>query len=244
MENLTDKVALVTGSLSGIGLAIAERLSIEGATVVLNSRTALENPVRLLGSDTDALHVVGDVSLEVDVANIIRQVENHYGALDILVNNAGTTIFVDHDNLAAVTIEDWQRILGVNVIGAWNTIRAAEQLLRSSPLGVVINITSMAGIRPSGSSIPYAVSKAGLNHLTALLARALGPAIRVNGIAPGFIETPWTTDYTERRHQIERDAPLRRVGLPEEIAEVCISLIRADYMTGQIITVDGGLSLL
>jgi ketoreductase RED2 len=244
LAQFSGRIALVTGSMSGIGLAIAERLSAEGATVVLNSRTSPKSPVRLPGSNADALHVAGDVWLEADVSRMVHLVEERYGALDILVNNAGTTIFVDHDDLLGVSTEDWNRILGVNVVGAWNTIRAAEKLLRSSPLGAVINITSIAGIRPSGSSIPYAVSKAALNHLTALLARALGPDIRVNGIAPGFIQTPWTRDYTDRRVQIERDSPLRRVGLPEEIAEVCISLIRADYITGQIITVDGGVSLL
>jgi ketoreductase RED2 len=102
----------------------------------------------------------------------------------------------------------------------------------------------MAGIRPAGSSIPYAVSKAGLNHMTALLARSLGPEIRVNGIAPGFIDTPWTENYLDRREQVEREAPLRRVGLPEDVAEVCVGLIRAQYVTGQIVLVDGGLSLL
>jgi ketoreductase RED2 len=244
MINLTGKVALITGSSSGIGLAIAKRLSIEGVTVVLNSRSVPDSPIRLPGSDIDALHVAGDVASEVDVAEMVRQVVDRYGALDVLINSAGATVFVDHDNLAGVSLDDWRRILDVNLIGAWNTIRASEKLLRGSSVGVVINITSMAGIRPAGSSIPYSVSKAGLNHMTALLARALGPEIRVNGIAPGFIETPWTQDYNDRREQIIREAPLRRVGLPEDVAETCIGLIRSEYVTGQIVMVDGGLSLL
>lgn len=244
MIDFTGKVALVTGSSSGIGLAIAERLSIEGASVVLNSRTTFDFPKRLPGNKVDAMHIVGDVSSEIDVAGMMQQIEDRYGALDILVNSAGATIFVDHSNLAGVSGDDWRRILGVNVIGAWNTIRIGEKLLRRSSSGVVINITSMAGIRPAGSSIPYAVSKAGLNHMTALLARSLGPEIRVNGIAPGFIDTPWTENYLDRREQVEREAPLRRVGLPEDVAEVCVGLIRAQYVTGQIVLVDGGLSLL
>jgi ketoreductase RED2 len=207
MIDFNGKVALITGSSSGIGLAIAERLSTEGASVVLNSRTTPEIPIRFPRSKVDVMHVAGDVSSETDVAEMMRQIEGRYGALDILVNSAGVTIFVEHRNLAGVSVEDWRRILDVNVIGAWNTIRAAEKFLRRSPLGVVINITSMAGIRPAGSSIPYSVSKAGLNHMTALLARALGPEIRVNGIAPGFIDTPWTHDYLDRREQVIQDAP-------------------------------------
>ena len=244
MDQFTGKVALVTGSMSGIGLAIAQRLTREGASVVVNSRHPPAAPVRFPGMDQDVLHVAGDVSNEEHVDQMLRAVEERYGRLDILVNSAGTTIFVEHDDLAGVTTADWHRILGVNVIGAWNTIRAAERLLRKSHAGVVINITSMAGIRPAGSSVPYAVSKAGLNHLTALLARALGPDIRVNGIAPGFIQTPWTKDYTGRRLQVERDAPLHRSGVPDDVAEVAVSLIKAAYVTGQIVMVDGGLSLL
>lgn len=241
---LEGKVAVVTGSMSGIGRAIAWRLASEGASVVLNSRHAPEEPVRFPGADTDALHVAGNVSDEHQVAAMIDQVVDRYGRVDILVNNAGTTVFVDHDDLAGVSTDDWNRILGVNVIGAWNMVRACEALLRASDVGVVINMTSMAGIRPAGSSIPYAVSKAGLNHLTALLARALGPDIRVNGIAPGFIQTPWTSNYNDRRAQVESEAPLRRSGTAEDVAEVAIALIRSHYVTGQIVTVDGGLSLL
>ena len=244
MNQLDGAVALVTGSTSGMGLAIAQRFASEGATVILNSRHTPDQPVRLEGSAGDAHHIAGDVYDENRVAEMMREVEEVYGTLDILVNNAGTTVFVDHDNLAGVTTTDWQRILGVNVIGAWNMIREAEHFLRRSKIGAVINITSIAGIRPVGSSIPYAVSKAGLNHLTALLARALGPDIRVNGIAPGYVDTPWTRDYRDRRDQIIRDAPLRRVGNPEDVTDIALALVLAEYVTGQIITVDGGLSLL
>ena len=238
------KVALVTGSMSGIGAAIADRLAREGATVVLNSRSTPTVPVRLPGSDTDAMHVACDVADETAVAAMVTAVEERYGGLDILINCAGVTVFVPHDDLTSIEAADWTRILGVNIVGPWNTIKAAEHLLRRSDLGVAINISSMAGIRPAGSSIPYAVSKAGLNHLTALLARALGPDIRVNAIAPGFVQTRWAKDYNKRRLEIEVLAPLHRVGQPEEVAEVCIGLIRASYVTGQVVAVDGGLSLL
>jgi ketoreductase RED2 len=243
MTKLVDKVAFITGSTSGMGLAIARRLAREGATVVLNSRKAPEVPLRIGPDDAEAHHIAGDVADEHRVNEMIAEIEGRYGGLDILVNNAGTTVFVDHRNLAGVTTEDWQRILSVNIVGAWNTVRAAEQMLKASKAGVVINVTSIAGIRPTGSSIPYAVSKAGLNHLTALLARSLAPDIRVNGIAPGYIDTPWTKDYVERRDEVIRDTPLHRVGVPDDVAGIALALVLSEYVTGEIVTVDGGLSL-
>jgi ketoreductase RED2 len=242
--DFTNSVALVTGSRTGIGAAIAERLAREGTTVVLNSRHALASPVYRAGSASAAHHIACDVAREDSVAAMLAEIEAVYGRLDILVNCAGATVFVDHSNLAGVDSADWERIPAVNLIGPWNTVKCAEELLKASPLGSVINMSSMAGLRPAGSSIPYAVSKAGLNHLTALQARALGPAIRVNAIAPGFIETPWTSDYRGRRAEVQAAAPLRRVGQPEDVAELCLGLIRSEYVTGQVIPVDGGLSLL
>lgn len=243
MSTLDQRIAFVTGSTSGMGLAIARRLADEGATVVLNSRKPPDEPIRVGPDDCEAHHIAGDVSDELRVTEMIGEIERRYGQLDILVNNAGTTVFVDHGDLAGVTHEDWQRILGVNILGAWNTVRAAEHLLRVSKTGVVINVTSIAGTRPTGSSIPYAVSKAGLNHLTALFARALAPDIRVNGIAPGYIDTPWTKDYLDRRDEVIRDAPLHRVGVPDDVAAVALTLVLSEYVTGEIVTVDGGLSL-
>jgi ketoreductase RED2 len=247
MGEFTGQVALVTGSMSGMGEAIAARLAAEGATVVLNSRTTPETPVRFNGSDEDAMHVACDVSDEAAVIKMIAAIEARYGALDILVNNAGTTVMVPHDDLQGATSEIWNRILGVNIIGPWNTIKAAEKLLRASKNGNVVNISSIGGFRPAlGSSVPYSVSKAGLNHLTQLLARSLGPDIRVNAIAPGFIETPWTSGekWADRQRHVQEKAPLRRTGTAEDIAEACLGLIRSEYVTGAVLSVDGGLSLL
>ena len=154
---------------------------------------------------------------------------------------AGRLLLI-HD-LDGIDTEDWEHILGVNVVGAWNTVKAAVHLLRGSQLGMVVNVSSMAGIRVTGSSIPYSVSKAALNQLTRLLAKALGPEIRVNAVAPGFIETPWTSDWVERRREIIDLTALRRVGNPEDVAEVVAMLAATSYVTGEIITVDGGLSL-
>lgn len=246
MGEFSGQVALVTGSMSGMGAAIAERLAKEGATVVLNSRTTPETPVRFPGSDHDAMHVACDVSNEQSVSSMIGAIESRYNALDILVNCAGTTVNIAHDDLKGVSTEDWYRIYGVNVIGPWNTIKAAEHLLRRSKHAVVINISSVSGLRPAfGSSVPYAVSKAALNHLTLQMARALGPDIRVNAIAPGLIETPWIRgeNWLETRRKVAQLASLKRSGQPEEVAEACLGLIRSTYVTGVILTVDGGLSL-
>jgi ketoreductase RED2 len=233
MSSLDGAVALVTGSMSGIGQGIAERLSEAGATVVRNSRSV----------PADALHLPGDVSDESAMRNIVATIADQHGGLDILVNCAGATKNVPHHDLGGISVEDWQRILGVNVIGAWNTVKAAEPYLRRSPVGAVVNISSMAGIRVTGSSLPYSVSKAALNQLTRTLAKALGPDIRVNAVAPGLIDTPWTRGWSERTEEVLALAPLGRIGTVADVAKVVLALIDADYVTGEIVTVDGGLSL-
>jgi ketoreductase RED2 len=139
--------------------------------------------------------------------------------------------------------EIWERILHVNVLGTWNVIRASVPRLRATGDGIVLNITSLAGVRPVGSSIPYAVSKAALNHLTVLLANVLGREIRVHEIAPGLIDTPWTADWHALRARIEYTAPLRRSGTPQDVADACVGLFGASYATGQVRVVDGGVAL-
>lgn len=243
MRPLEGKVALVTGSTSGIGRGVAERLSTEGAEVVLNSRSAPDAPIFLGGSDRPSLHLAGDVSDESAVIDMISAIASRHGSLDIVVNNAGTTKKVPYPDLENISVADWNRILGVNVIGAWNVIKASVPLLRASTIGAVVNVSSIAGARVSGSSIPYSVSKAALNQLTRTLAKALGPEIRVNAVAPGFIDTPWTSEWVERRQAVAESAPLARVGVPEDVADAVMALISSRYVTGQIVTVDGGLSL-
>ena len=243
MHALEGNVALVTGSMSGIGRAIAECLASAGATVVINSRTTPGDPVVLASGQAPALHVAGDVSDEQAVARMIATISGRYGRLDVVVNNAGATKVVPHDDLDGITVSDWHRILGVNVIGAWNVVKAAFPLLRQSPTGAVVNISSMAGVRVTGSSLPYSVSKAALNQLTRTFAKALGPHVRVNAVAPGFIETPWTSGWADRREEVVKLAPLARVGTPEEVADVVLALAASSYVTGEIVTIDGGLSL-
>jgi ketoreductase RED2 len=187
--------------------------------------------------------VQADISDESQARALVAATLERYGRLDILVNNAGATRVIPHHDLAAVTDEDWQRILGTNVVGTWYVTRAAVDALRADGGGCVINVTSIAGVRPTGSSIPYAVSKAALNHLTVLLANVLGPEIRVNAVAPGLVDTPWTADWGPVKEMWAERAPLRRTGTPEDVARACLTLATADWMTGEVVLVDGGMHL-
>lgn len=240
---LDGKVALVTGSSSGIGEAVVRLFAAHGARVVVNSVASVEAGRKLAESLPDARYEQADISDESAARGLVDATLAHYGRLDLLVNNAGATRVIAHHDLDAVTDEDWQRILGTNVIGTWYVTRAAVPALRADGGGSVVNVTSIAGVRPTGSSIPYAVSKAGLNHLTVLLANVLGPEIRVNAVAPGLIETPWTSDWGPVKDAWAARAPLRRTGFPDDIAQACLSVASAEWMTGEIVLVDGGMHL-
>lgn len=238
---MTAPVAVVFGGSSGIGLAMAERFAAEGMTVVVCSRRG--GSVRLAASGSvDVLAC--DVADETDVVAAVEQVRSRHGRIDVLVNSAGATKFVDFSDLDGIDVADWRRILDVNVIGAWNTVKAAADLLEAAPDALVINVASSAGIRVAGSSLPYSVSKAALIQLTRTLARALGPrGIRVNALAPGFVETPWTEGYQDRGLEVARITPLRRVGTPSDVADAAMILVGATYVTGEVVLVDGGLAL-
>jgi ketoreductase RED2 len=149
---------------------------------------------------------------------------------------------IAHADLDAVGDGDWTRILGTNLLGTWYVSRAAAPRLRETR-GSILNITSIAGLRPTGSSIPYAVSKAAINHLTLLLANVLGPEVRVNALAPGLIRTPWTADWAAAHAAIAQRAPLGRSGEPSEIAEAAAGLLRSSYVTGAVLIADGGAHL-
>ena len=240
---LDGRVALVTGSSSGIGAATARALAAAGATVVINSWTSVEAGEALAAELGRASYVRGDIADAVQARSLIEQAVARHGRLDILVNNAGATAAIPHFDLAAVTADTWRHLFEVNVIGTWQVIVAAVPYLRRGGEGSIVNVSSLAGHRAAGSSIPYAVSKAALSHLTVLLANVLGPAIRVNAVAPGFVETPRAVGADELRAFIQAQAPLRRAGLPEDIAEVILALIGARYVTGEIVMIDGGLHL-
>ncbi len=184
-----------------------------------------------------------DVSDADQRRHLIETTIAEHGHLDVLVNNAGVTKVIAHADLDAVTEEVFRRILDVNLIGTFELTKLALGHLEATGDGAVINVTSIAGLRPTGSSVPYAVSKAALNHLTALLANVTGPAVRINAVAPGLVLTPWTADWGPIHDMMAERAPLGRSGQPDDIAAAIVDVAANRYLTGQVIVVDGGLSL-
>jgi 3-oxoacyl-[acyl-carrier protein] reductase len=242
---LQDRVALVTGSATGIGRAAALALAAEGADIVVNYTTseaeAKDTAAAVERMGRRALVVRADVSQESQVADMVARAADTFGRLDVLVNNAGFTRFIDFPDLDALTMEIWDRTYDVNVKGTFLCSRAAARIMVRHDGGSIVNVASTAGLRPFGSSIAYCASKAAVISLTGTLARALGPGIRVNAIAPGVTDTRWHGGRTEGYRQVEETAPLRRVGTPEDMAEVILSLVTsASYVTGRVIPVDGG----
>ena len=238
---MTQKVALVTGSSSGIGEQVARRLAADGYAVVVHSRSSVAAG-QAVAQEIGGSYLQADVAEENAAHGLVEQVLAQRGRLDVLVCNAGATQVIAHADLAAATPEIWRQLYDVNVIAPFVLVTAAEQALREVQ-GCVVNISSLAGVRPTGSSIPYAASKAALNHTTRLLAKALGPGIRVNAVAPGLVDTTWTQDWDQVRSLVQAMAPLRRSATPDDVAEVVLGLIRSTYVTGEVVVVDGGLAL-
>ena len=242
-NELAGKVAIVTGSSSGIGEEIARRLSDLGATVVVNSANSVDAGKQVANTlPGKSLYVQADISDRAACQTLIDTTLNSFGHLDILINNAGWTTLVAHHDLDSLTDEIFEKTFDVNVFGTWWLTKAAMPHLKKSADGNVVNITSIAGVRPVGSSIAYAMTKAALNHMTVLLAKSCGP-VRVNAVAPGLVETPWTRDWQAQHDNVSRVAPLKRSATPQDCVEATIALIRNKYATGQIFVVDGGLTL-
>ena len=243
MDRLDGKVAIVTGSSSGIGEATARRLADLGARVVVNSSSSVEAGTAVADSlPTESLYVQADISDQSQGHDLIARTVDRFGRLDILVNNAGWTTRIPHTDLDALTDEIFRKTFEVNVFGTWWLTKAAMSHLRESTDGNVVTITSIAGLRPIGSSIAYAMSKATLNHMTALLAKACGP-VRVNAVAPGLVATPWTSEWEDQHAAVAATAPLRRSATPDDCAEAVIGLLRSSYVTGHVVVVDGGTAL-
>jgi ketoreductase RED2 len=244
-DALHDKVAVVTGSSSGIGAATARALAAVGATVVVNSARSDEAGRALASKIPRATYVRADIADEEQARMLVARTVEEHGRLDVLVNNAGTTAVVPHADLEAATPELWRRIFDVNVFGTWQVSVAAVPHLREHGDGVIVNVSSVAGHRPTGSSIPYAASKAAVSHLTTLLANVLGPEIRVNAVAPGLVDTPWTSgpEWETVRSFVHAQAPLARSATPVDVADVILGLVTARYVTGEVVLVDGGIHL-
>jgi ketoreductase RED2 len=240
---LAGQAVLVTGSSSGIGEASARAFAQLGAGVLVNSARSVEAGEAVAASLPDALYVQGDITEPEVPERLVAAALERWGRLDTLVNNAGTTAVIPHHDVQAASVDVWRRIFEVNVFATWAMSVAALPALGDGPGGSIVNVASVAGVRPTGSSIPYAASKAALNHMTALLARVVGPAVRVNAVAPGLVDTPWTEDWDVVREVVQQVTPLKRSGRPDDVAEVVVALARASYVTGQVVVIDGGLSL-
>ncbi|AMV63780.1 3-oxoacyl-[acyl-carrier-protein] reductase [Pediococcus damnosus] len=238
------QIALVTGATKGIGLAIAKRLSKDGMTVVLNTHHALDDDVKQQLSDQGVTfdNLVGDVANEDDAQAMIDSLLEKYGQIDVLVNNAG----INRDKLLSRTkLSDFKAVIDTNLIGAFNMTKFAMKSMQKSRSGVIVNISSISGLHGNIGQANYSASKAGLVGLTKTAARegALRN-IRCNAVAPGMIETDMTGKMSERRQKEFTDQiPLKRFGRPEEIADAVSFLVHNDYLTGQVITIDGGLTI-
>ncbi|MBP7064665.1 SDR family oxidoreductase [Ferrovibrio sp.] len=240
-------VALVTGSTSGIGAGIARRLAQDGYAVILHSRSSAEAGAALAHELGNALYVQADLSQDAERIKLLETALAAWGRLDLLVNNAGISRVIPHADLAAATPAVWHELHEVNVVAPFRLVALAENALRAAAQrgrpGCVVNISSHAGIRPKGASIPYAASKAALNHMTKLLALSLAPDIRVNAIAPGLVDTPLTAAWTDAQKLWRERAPMRRAAQPQDIAQAVAMIAASDYMTGEILLLDGGLNL-
>ncbi|WP_350403512.1 SDR family oxidoreductase [Pseudomonas sp. W17] len=241
------RVALVTGSTSGIGAAIARVLSRAGYAVVLHSRSSADTGRAMAAEMKQAIYVQADLAVEADRVRLINEAIAAWGQLDVLVNNAGISKVIPHGDLASANSTVWHELNEVNVVAPFHLVTLAESALRDAArcrrAGCVVNISSHAGIRPKGASIPYAVSKAALNHMTRLLALSLGPDIRVNAVAPGLVDTPMTAEWTGAQELWRTRAPMRRAASPDDIAKAVVMLVESDYLTGEILLSDGGLNL-
>ena len=244
---MSDRVALITGSTSGIGAATARRLARDGYKVALHSRSSADTGKRMVDELAGASYHQADLADDRTIRDLIAAVLKRHGRLDVLVNNAGESIRIPHADLKAATPAVWRRMLDVNLIAPFVLVTEAEPALRKSAEGgrpaCIVNIGTHAGTRPKGASIPYATAKAGLHHVTRLLAIALGPAIRVNCVAPGLVETPMGANWPEAAELWKTRSPMRRPAKPEDIADLVAALVANDYVTGEIVIADGGLNL-
>ena len=237
-------VALVTGATSGIGAAIARRLSNDGFAVVLHSRNSADAGHSLAAELGNATYLQADLADEAARKTLVEQAAAHWGRLDVLVNNAGISRVIHHADLDTATPAIWRELHEVNVIAPWQLVaEAVPYMRRSCKNPSIVNIASHAGVRPKGASVPYAVSKAGLIHMTKLLAVTLAPAIRVNAVAPGLVDTPMTADWEAVQKFWRERSPMQRAALPEDIADIVAMLVASKYLTGEIIVADGGLNL-
>jgi len=243
------KVAIVTGSSSGIGAAGAQQLAKRGWAVVVNYSKSAADAEKVAAQCGNAIAVQADVGEDPDCRKLAKAALDEWGRLDALVNNAGTTKFVKHSDLEGLSAEDFLRIYRLNVVAPFQMARACASALKDSR-GAVVNVSSVASRLGTGSSVAYGASKAALNALSFSLARSLAPEVRVNVVAPGYVDTPWQHAMlgTEKaRAAAERFAsfvPLKDYARPADVADAVAWLIEgARQVTGEVIYVDGGMHI-
>lgn len=247
MTYWNNRVALITGGGTGIGRAVSLLLAQKGARVAVNysrSREAAEETVQqIVDEGGQAFTVQANVASDMDVRQMVAIVTETYGPITALVNNAGITRHIPLQDLESVTEDVWNELYDVNVKGMFYCARAVTEGMQQAGGGSIVNLGSIAGSTGSGSSLPYAVSKAAVHGLTLSLAHALSPLIRVNAIVPGAVATRWWAGNEERMNRLGGSLLLQRISSPEDIAHMICAALEQPSMTGQLITVDSGQTL-
>lgn len=240
-----DRVALVTGGGTGVGRSACIHLAHQGAKVVLNyahSYAEAQETVRIIkAKGGNIIAIKADISDDSAVHKMVLDAQKEFGTIHYLVNNAGITSQIELSDLEAVTDDVWDDLISVNVKGMFYCARAVAPLMKKENGGAILNMGSIAGITGSGSSLPYAVSKAAVHGLTKSLARALAPDIRVNCIAPAAISTRWWSGDEEKMYRLSGSLPLKRISTPEDIAELICCILTQESMTGQILSPNNGM---
>lgn len=241
---LENKNVFITGSSRGIGLAIAHKFASLGANIVLNSRGQISE--ELLASfksyDVKVLAISGDVSDYTDAKRMVDQAIKELGSVDVLVNNAGIT---QDTIMLKMTEEDFERVLKVNLTGAFNMTQSVLKQMIKAREGAIINMSSVVGLMGNVGQANYAASKAGLIGFTKSVAREVaGRNVRVNAIAPGMIESDMTAVLSDKvKDAMLAQIPMKQFGQAEQVADVAVFLASQDYLTGQVIAIDGGLTM-
>lgn len=248
--DVNGRSAIVTGASSGVGAATARQLADLGCAVLVNYASSVDKAEAVAedcrSRGVDAFAHQADVSDDAACVAMVEAAVERFGRLDVLINNAGTTEFVAHHDLAGMRDDAWDRILAVNLKGPFFCTRAAETHLKADGGGEVVMTSSVAGLAGVGSSIAYCASKAGLNNLVVTLARVMGPEVRVNAVAPGFIDGEWLQEglgdgFDAVRDMYAAQALTGKVSTPDDVAEAILSLVTgSDQVTGNVLAVEGG----